>query len=84
MPRFSLKDLLIGTALLAGGICSVCGISRLPTELSLQGYIAAAMLLWVGGGALIGAGLLTPFKRPWLGAALGLLVQIEIFLIANV
>jgi hypothetical protein len=69
MPRFSIKDLLIGTALLAAGITSVCGIARLPSH-------PVVLLLWLGGSALVGAGLFAPFKRIWLGAAIGLAVAI--------
>ena len=41
------------------------------------------MLLWFGGGVFVGAGLFTPFKKPWLGAALGFLVLGALFLAMN-
>jgi hypothetical protein len=82
MPRFSLKDLLIGTALLAAGDTAICGIGRLPNDMSLGSGYQAITLLWFGGGTLIGAGLFIPFKRPWLGAALGLLAQAGILVAA--
>ena len=31
---------------------------------------------WFGGGAFIGAGLLAPFRRPWIGVCIGLAFQL--------
>jgi hypothetical protein len=80
MPRFSLKDLLIGTALLSAGVVSIVGIWRLPTDISLEAWGEAIAWLWYGGGALIGAALFTPFKRPWSGVLVGLVVQLGILI----
>jgi hypothetical protein len=63
MPKFSIKDLLKATTLVAVGVI-------LPTwdrHLNVEG-------LYGIGCALIGAGLLTPFKRPGAGACVGLIV----------
>jgi hypothetical protein len=64
MPRFSLKDLLIGTALLAAGITAICGIAHVPPDLWV-------IPMWFGGSTLTAAGLSTPFQRTWTGAAIG-------------
>jgi hypothetical protein len=37
--------------------------------------IILAYLAWLLSGAAIGAGLFTPFGKPWLGASLGMMVQ---------
>jgi hypothetical protein len=33
------------------------------------------LYFWVGGGMLMGAGILTPFRKTLLGAVLGLIIQ---------
>ncbi len=55
MNRFSLKDLLIEKGLLAAGITAICGIWRLPnepTQISLNQFMWAALLLWLGAARL--------------------------------
>ena len=44
------------------------------------GQVAFEMLLRYGGGALIGAGLFTPFKRPWTGAIIAFVVQVVLWI----
>ena len=63
MPRFSVKDLLIGTTLVAAGMTLLMMITREP------GVWVKIPLLFVGF-ALIGAGFGAPCGRHWLGAAL--------------
>ena len=60
MGRFSLRRLLIATTLIAVGI----GLLQLPANLFTIAF----------GGPLIGAGVLTPLRRPWVGALLGLVL----------
>jgi hypothetical protein len=77
MPRFSLKDLLITTALCGAGLVSMRGATRLPkSSPDNDVWVSVFALLWFGGSALIGAGLLTPFKKMWFGAAVGLVAQV--------
>lgn len=61
MARFSLKQLLVATTLVAVGV----GVLALTFSRSLTTTSFA--------GALIGAGVLTPFRHPWVGAIVGLL-----------
>jgi divalent metal cation (Fe/Co/Zn/Cd) transporter len=92
MPKFSIKDMLMMTTTLAVGIGSIAYISRPPLGYALlhgspgNAELTAAdkfelMLILFGGGALIGAALLMPFKGkwPWIGALLGVLIQVGIF-----
>jgi hypothetical protein len=77
MPRFTVKDLLIAIALIAVGAGALAFLLR-----GREGFFggglgseAAVLVLWIGGGASIGAGLLTPFKRPLVGAVIGMVIQ---------
>jgi len=73
VPRFSNKDVLRGIALIAVGAASL----MLPQSLVYYGPIGfiLAYVLWFIGGAMIGAGLLPPINKPWVGASLCVLVQ---------
>jgi hypothetical protein len=73
MPRFSLKHLLLSTTLVAVGLVLLLLIFREPGG-SLGD--SAAIVCWFGGGALIGAGLLAPFRKWWIGAAIGMGIQL--------
>ena len=77
MPRFTIKDLLLATTLIAIGAGMLALVLRGNAWLWPRGGLAVITVfsLWLGGGGCIGAGLLTPFKHPWIGAALGLLIQ---------
>ena len=77
MPRFTIKDLLIATALIAIGAGALAFLFRGGEGLFAAGLgsEAAVLVLWIGGGACIGAGLLTPFKRPLVGAVIGMVIQ---------
>jgi hypothetical protein len=83
MPRFSIKDLLLATTLIAIGAGLIYWAYSHPT---MSRYSDAPnwplFLGWMGGGAFIGAGVFTPFKKPWIGALVGLAVQILIPLLA--
>jgi hypothetical protein len=74
--RFSVKELLLSTTLLAAGIVAVCLTIEPRSYLSTSGHIVC----WLIGGAFIGAGLFLPFKRPWIGATVGALIQIALLL----
>src|SRR5689334_2507291 len=70
MPRFTIKDLLIATTLIANGVFQL--------TLSRDGENAspfAIAFLWFSGGVLIGVGLFIPFNRPWTGLFKGLVIQ---------
>jgi hypothetical protein len=80
MPRFTVKDLLLATTLAAIGAGLIAslfhGFDKLQ-EFGVGGGVVA-LLLWFGGGALIGADLFTPFKRITTGAIVGLATQVVI------
>jgi hypothetical protein len=65
--RFSLKRLFVSTALIAVGLAVM-----------VRAFQVAGLFHWIIdfpicflAGALLGAGALVPFKRVWLGAAIG-------------
>ncbi len=68
MPRFSLRRLLVAITyiVLGAGVFSAVGQSGV----AVLDYPLILVPL-VGSGALIGAGILHPFRRAWLGAAIG-------------
>ena len=70
MPTFSLKDLLLATTLISIGL-SVWYLlfAYRPGARNHEEYeIFIARAIAFNGIALIGAGLLAPFKRTWIGA----------------
>lgn len=71
----SLKRLLAATMLIAAGVGMIAAVFQftLPAWYGLP--------LWFLGGILIGTGLLTPFRRASLGAILGFLLQVVIWLL---
>lgn len=75
MTHFSLAVLFRAVALVAVGISLLCltfGRENIPPPM-------VVFWPWFGSGALIGAGLFSPFKKPWLGALVGVAVQGIIF-----
>jgi hypothetical protein len=43
-----------------------------------------SIMLWIVGGAFIGAGILTPFKRPWEGAIVAIVFQFLLVAVAAI
>jgi hypothetical protein len=76
MPRFSLKDLLLGMGLIAVGF-SLARLSR-SVMFADEGDLAALvqLSLWYAGGVYIGMGAMVPFKLARTGAWLGMFVFI--------
>jgi hypothetical protein len=68
MPTFSIKDLLIATAMVAVGLTSLLSAFRYAKSINT----GIEMLLYYGGSMLLCAGLLFPIKRASHGALLGL------------
>jgi len=68
VPRFSLKRLLVAFTLVAVGIWMVWVVPQYERQ---GGKLALCAMLWFGGGALVGVGLLAPFRRPWFGGVFG-------------
>lgn len=77
MPRVTALHSAVATTLVALGIGLICIPSQIGHAIDGYGIIslAAYLLLCHGGGALIGAGLFFPFKRPWTGALMVVIIQ---------
>jgi hypothetical protein len=74
MPRFTILDLLKASVLIAAGVAPLCiFFGPLRNQAGLWALVALPMINF--SGALIGAGLFTPFQRPLLGVVLGIVAQ---------
>jgi hypothetical protein len=75
MPRVTIKDMLITTTLIAVGISMMW--TQVPIDLdgTIDLRLAMRVAVWFFGGALIGAGVATPFKRPFMGAIVMIAIQ---------
>jgi hypothetical protein len=80
MPRFTIRDLLVATALIAVGAGMIVFLFR-GREASHQLGDWPTLFFWCGSGAFVGAGIFTPFKRPWTGAITGFVIQTWLFFI---
>jgi hypothetical protein len=74
MPRFSLNDLLFATALIALGTVMVTTLLEYPPRPGKDAF--PVIVLWFGGGAMIGEGLFTPFGKVRWGALAGVAIQL--------
>jgi hypothetical protein len=76
MPRFSIKDLMLATAMVAIGTGLVAYVLRYMPESvgSITDVSGLFFPSWIAGGTLIGAGMMTPFKRPWTGVIIGIVI----------
>ena len=75
MPRFTTKDLLIATTLIAIGVGLLVFAYKHPTLRAGEPGSWEFPVGWFGGGALICAGVFAPFKRPIVGGIAGLVIQ---------
>jgi hypothetical protein len=75
MPRFTIKEMLIATTLIALGAAPFGIIHRYGRMMSGE-YLRWTGLAAECGIILIGVGLFVPFKRPWTGALVALIFQI--------
>ena len=69
--QFSTADLFLGVTLMAMGIGGLAGIAKFDSTLRDLGWILG---IFYGSGALIGAGLFSPFRQKTVGAILGFLL----------
>jgi hypothetical protein len=70
MTRFNRQDVLIGSTGIASGIALIVAV------IAQSIWPPLVMPSWLASGALIGAGILLPFRRPWTGAAVGFAIQL--------
>jgi hypothetical protein len=84
MPRFSIKDLLLTTTLVAIGLTMVSlvpAVEKLVYPSERWGVLIA--IFFFGGWGLVGAGLGTPFRHPILsGLLMILVVLVLVFVLA--
>ena len=74
MPKFSIKDLLIATTLIALGLGGA-GVSQSLADPHLAlTYLMIRLPLHLAGWMIVGCGVLFPFRMSYLGAFLGLVV----------
>jgi hypothetical protein len=83
MPKFRTKDLLVASALTAIGLGLIGGNILYQEASKVEQPTPFTLFCWLVGPPLIGAGLLTPFKHPWIGAALVIALMIAVALLAN-
>ena len=71
MPRFALKDLLIGMTITAIGLGVLVFAETLAPHHQIAPYKGLQAGLVGGGVMTLGNGIAYPFKRWWLGFAIG-------------
>jgi hypothetical protein len=76
MRGFSLKRLFAGVTLVAVGLMIVVGLADYEFDVPPTALDIAAALAWAGGGMIVGAGALLPFRRVRLGMSLGFLMML--------
>lgn len=70
--KFSLRDLFLATTMIAIGTGGMLVVETTYTARTYGLYVTLG--LWFASGALIGAGILFPFKKAALGAIVGYLI----------
>jgi hypothetical protein len=77
MPRFSIKDLILAVTLVAVGL-AIClaalSYHNAEDHIPLVNVPRIILAAFGAGAAMIGAGILTPFQRKTVGAAIGLVL----------
>jgi hypothetical protein len=76
MPRFSIKRLLFAMTLIAVGMGLIYFAYHHPNLDGTETLQLAGGFF--GGTALIGAGILAPFRRPWTGAIVAVVLVCDI------
>ena len=75
MPRFALKDLLIGMTIIAIGLGILVFAETLAPHHQIAPYKGLQAGLIGGGVMTVGSGIAYPFKRPWIGLAIGVILM---------
>ena len=76
LPQFTIRDLLLSTALIAAGIGTFSLASRTALPVTSAANGLWLFLIWFASGPLIFCGLFLPIKKPILGAFLGGIIQV--------
>jgi hypothetical protein len=76
MPPFSLKHVWLALTLLVLGIALVASVLTPLYPGQPEHSELTDGIMWFMGGTLIGAGLMTPLRHPFIGAAIGFVVQL--------
>jgi hypothetical protein len=74
MPKFSIKDLLIVTAMIAVGLTGVLLSFSSTWDLAPYDTYLAQICLFAFGSAMIGGGVLRLYKRVAMGMLLGVVI----------
>ena len=84
MPKFSIKDLMIATAMVAVGLATshVANSPNIIVDESI--LLLAPMLLALTGWGIVGAGVLYPFGRWRVGIMLGVIISFLAMLLPNI
>ena len=81
MPKFSTKDLMISTAIVAVGLCVVAPIAKYDPPGRRSPLLVGSMLcLYTASCAIVGAGFGFPFRALWRGAIIGALLGLAIMI----
>jgi hypothetical protein len=84
MPKFSIKDLLIATTVVAVGLAIALGMLRWDIGMyPPEDLVLMVIGIFFSGWAIIGFGLTYPFKRPILGIVIGLVCGV-LFCVARI
>jgi hypothetical protein len=75
MRRFSLRRLFASLTLAAIGLAIIGSLATREYDLTPSLADTSAALAWLCGGMILGAGVLLPFRRPFMGMVLGFAVQ---------
>jgi hypothetical protein len=73
-PRFTIKDLLVGTTLVSAGL--MAAVYSWCAEPALLQTWQRPLFPWPIGCAMVGAGAMYPFKKATLGILIGLGVSL--------
>lgn len=87
LPQFTIRDLLLSTALIALGIGAYRAAILMAFNTPLQNQVGFAHLMiavWLSSGALIGTAIFIPFRRPLYGAIFGLLVSLVLLVLPSI
>lgn len=80
MPKFSIKDLLIATTLVAAGLATcVVACDKRWLRLDESALVLLPIVFFLLGSAIVGSGLLYPFKQAWRGFLFGPVVVLILF-----